>query len=118
MTPIENELWMRIEQFELDEPGVAFKFSDRLARENGWTKAYAKRVIKEYKKFIFLCCISTHGVTPSDPVDQAWHLHLTYTRSYWIDLCKNTLNREIHHNPTKGGQKEAEKFDGFYTSSH
>ncbi|MES2265448.1 MAG: hypothetical protein V4520_01730 [Bacteroidota bacterium] len=117
MTPIENDLWQRIEAFEMDEPGAAFKFSDRLARENGWTKAYTKRVISEYKKFIFLCCVSEQGVTPSDPVDQAWHLHLTFTRSYWIDLCKNTLNREIHHNPTKGGKKEAVKFDGFYTSS-
>lgn len=118
MEPNELELWQKIESFELDEPGVAFKFSDRLARENGWTKAYAKRVIEEYKKFIFLCCISEQGITPSDPVDQAWHLHLTFTRSYWTDLCKNTLNREIHHNPTKGGKLEAVKFNSFYTSSH
>ncbi|MBD1385954.1 hypothetical protein IDJ75_11740 [Mucilaginibacter rigui] len=113
----EQKLWQKIHAFELDEPGSAFKFSDRLARENGWTKSYAKRVVEEYKKFIFLCCVSQQGVTPSDPVDQAWHLHLTFTRSYWTDLCKNTLNREIHHNPTKGGEQEAAKFDGFYTGS-
>ena len=118
MTSQEEELWQRIQNFELDDPGIDFKFSARLARENGWTKAYAKRVVEEYKKFIFLCCISEHGVTPSDPVDQAWHLHLTFTRSYWTGLCKDTLNREIHHNPTKGGKKEADKFDGFYTMSH
>lgn len=118
MTSQEKELWHKIQHFELDEPGIDFKFSARLARENGWTKAYAKLVIEEYKKFIFLCCISEHGVTPSDPVDQAWHLHLTFTRSYWVDLCKNTLNREIHHNPTKGGKNEAAKFNSFYTSSH
>lgn len=118
MTPNEQALWRKLQDFELDEPGVDFKFSDRLARENGWTKTYAKRVIEEYKKFIFLCCISEQGITPSDPVDQAWHLHLTFTRSYWTDLCKNTLNREIHHNPTKGGKQEAAKFDGFYTGSH
>jgi hypothetical protein len=118
MTPIEQTLWQKIQDFEFDEPGADFKFSTRLARENGWTKAYSNRVIGEYKKFIFLCCISEHGVTPSDPVDQAWHLHLTFTRSYWTALCKNTLNREIHHNPTKGGKQEATKFDGFYTSSH
>ncbi|MES2061287.1 MAG: hypothetical protein V4456_05165 [Bacteroidota bacterium] len=118
MTINEQKLWQNIQDFVLDEPGVDFKFSDRLARENGWTKTYAKRVIEEYKKFIFLCCVSEQGVTPSDPVDQAWHLHLTFTRSYWTNLCKNTLNREIHHNPTKGGKHEAAKFDGFYTSSH
>jgi hypothetical protein len=113
----EKLLWHRVQNFQLDEPGVPFKFSDRLARENGWTIVYAKRVIEEYKRFIFLCCVSPGGVTPSDPVDQAWHLHLTFTRSYWIDLCKNTLQKEIHHNPTKGGKSEAQKFDGYYTSS-
>lgn len=117
MTEQEKLLWQRIKNFQLDEPGIAFKFSDRLARENGWTITYAKRVIEEYKKFIFLCCVSDHGVTPSDPVDQAWHLHLTFTRSYWIDLCKETLRKDIHHNPTKGGINEAQKFDGYYTSS-
>jgi hypothetical protein len=118
MTSQEMQLWQRIQGFRLDDPQVAFKFSDRLARENGWTIIYTKRVIEEYRKFIFLCCISEHGVTPSDPVDQAWHLHLTFTRSYWTDLCKNTLQKEIHHNPTKGGKQEANKFDGYYTSSH
>jgi len=117
MTNEEIKLWQKISAFELDDPAVDFKFSARLARENGWTKEYTARVIDEYKRFIFLCCITETGVTPSDPVDQAWHLHLTFTRSYWIDLCKNTLGKEIHHNPTKGGKHEAEKFDGFYTSS-
>ena len=118
MSPQETELWQKIESFELDDPTVDFKFSARLARENGWTIDYAKRVILEYKKFIYLCCITECGITPSDPVDQAWHLHLTFTRSYWIGLCQNTLGKQIHHNPTKGGMQEAEKFDGFYTSSH
>jgi hypothetical protein len=117
MTTPELTLWNKIKHFQLDEPQVDFKFSDRLARENGWSIAYSLRVIEEYKKFIFLCCITDSGVTPSDPVDQAWHLHLTFTKSYWIDLCKNTLEKEIHHNPTKGGEKEAAKFNEFYTGT-
>ncbi|OOQ57450.1 glycine-rich domain-containing protein [Mucilaginibacter pedocola] len=117
MTKEEKELWQKIDAFALDEPGVSFSFSQRLAKENGWSCNYTNRVIAEYKKFIFLCCITETGVTPSDPVDQAWHLHLTFTRSYWVDLCQNTLGRQVHHNPTKGGEQEAKKFDSFYTSS-
>jgi len=115
MTPTELTLWNKIKDFQLDDPKVDFKFSARLARENGWSIEYSLRVIEEYKKFIFLCCITDTGVTPSDPVDQAWHLHLIFTRSYWNDFCKNTLEKEIHHNPTKGGEKEAAKFNEFYT---
>ena len=117
MTQSEKELWTRIVNFQFDNPEVSFQFSTRLSRENGWTKAYTLRVIEEYKKFIFLCCTSATGVTPSDPVDQVWHLHLTYTKSYWTDFCKNTLQKEIHHNPTKGGQSEADKFDNYYSLS-
>lgn len=118
MTKEENELWQKIDAFTLDEQGAGFRFSARLARENGWSIAYTHRVIAEYKRFIFMCCVTDSGVTPSDPVDQAWHLHLTFTRSYWTDLCKNTVGREIHHNPTKGGEQEAKKFDSLYTSTH
>jgi hypothetical protein len=117
MTPQQALLWQQILDFELDDPAADFKFSDRLARENGWKRDYSHRVIQEYKKFIFMCCVSADGVTPSDAVDQAWHLHLTFTRSYWINLCENTLGRQIHHNPTKGGQAEASRFDSYYTGS-
>jgi hypothetical protein len=117
MTNKEMELFEKIQAFELDDDSASFKFSERLARENGWNKTYTQRVIDEYKKFIFLCCFTDTGVTPSDPVDQAWHLHLSYTKSYWIDLCQNTLGQQIHHNPTKGGTNEREKFKSFYETS-
>ncbi|WP_316799015.1 hypothetical protein [Pedobacter frigidisoli] len=110
-------LWDKIKAFEIDEPHTEFRFEQRLARENGWTAQYARRVIEEYKKFIFMCCISPNGVTPSDEVDQAWHLHLTYTKSYWVNLCRHTLKKEIHHHPTKGGANEKEKFNDFYTGT-
>jgi hypothetical protein len=110
----ELTLWKKLLAFEFDEPRTEFTFEKRLARENGWSRNYTKRVITEYKRFIFLCIVSKNGVTPSDPVDQAWHLHLTYTNSYWNLMCKDILNKEIHHNPTKGGKKEGEKFNIFY----
>lgn len=117
MTVNQKTLWNKINSFQLDDPESSFTFSHRLARENGWTKSYSEKVIEEYKKFIFLCCISETTVTPSDQVDQVWHLHLTYTRSYWVDLCRNTLSKEIHHNPTKGGNLEGKKFDDLYTET-
>lgn len=115
MTEAGLQLWNRLQAFQLDDPNAAFTFSHRLAAENGWNRTYTLRVMEEYKRFLFLCCISATPVTPSDAVDQAWHLHLVYTRSYWDDLCKNVLQRELHHGPTKGGEAEAEKFDGMYT---
>ena len=118
MNEQDAKTWDLISRFPLDDASAAFRFSDRLARENGWSRPYALRVIDEYKKFIFLCCVCPEGITPSDAVDQAWHLHLTFTKSYWVDFCRNTLGKELHHNPTLGGRSEARKFHRFYSSSH
>lgn len=104
-----------IESFTIDEPGVPFAFSDRLARENGWSRGYTRRVIEEYKRFLFLAMAAGHPVTPSVDVDQAWHLHLTYTRSYWDRLCGEVLRSPLHHNPTVGGRAEGEKFNDWYS---
>lgn len=110
----QKTLWSKIQNFDLDEYNSDFTFTDRLARENDWTIRYSIRVIEEYKKFIFLLCNSDNLVTPSDQVDQVWHLHLIYTHSYWIDLCKNTIQRDIHHGPTKGGSTEKLKYFDLY----
>lgn len=110
----QSALWQRIESFEIDDPAASFPFSARLANENGWTQEFARRVVDEYKRFVFLMMVAGHEVTPSDEVDQAWHLHLVYTRSYWDELCSEVLGRPLHHGPTKGGQAEGQRFEDQY----
>jgi len=117
MTFEEGQLWDKIEGFELDDPDSSLTFSERLARENGWGLEYSLRCIEEYKKFMFLICIASHPLTPSDQVDQVWHLHLLYTHSYWIEFCQNTLGKQIHHGPTKGGKHEQDKFTDWYAKT-
>lgn len=114
MTDHENQIWEKVNNFEIDDASAAMTFTDRLARDNGWSLVFALRAVEEYKKFIFLNCITTHPLTPSDQVDQVWHLHLLYTHSYWDDLCQNTIGKKIHHGPTKGGNNEQDKFTNWY----
>lgn len=116
MTPKLVEKWRVIRDFELDDLSSSFKFTDRLARENDWAVEYAIRAVFEYKKFIFLVSISSIPLTPSDQVDQVWHLHLLYTKSYWIDLCKDILGKDIHHGPTKGSA-EKQRFKDQYVKT-
>ena len=108
------DLWARLEAFDLDATGAALPFSQRLARDNGWSPAFAHRVGLEYKRFVFLAATCGHPVTPSDEVDQAWHLHLVYTRSYWDELCGQVLGFALHHGPTRGGAAEGQKFGDWY----
>ena len=110
----ERELRARIDGFEFDEPGATLTFASRLARENGWSIGFAQRAIAEYRRFLFLAFTAGHPVTPSDAVDQVWHLHLTYTRSYWQRLCREVLRGPLHHEPTRGGREEGTKFADWY----
>jgi hypothetical protein len=99
----------RILDYQIDDPDASFKFSDRLAQENLWSLDYAKKVIEEYKKFMYLG--ANYGkVTPSLDVDECWHLHMIYTEDYWINFCKNTIGMAFQHGPTKGGWIEDVRF--------
>ena len=67
MFPIENRaLWKRLVEFEFDSGAPSFGFADRLARENGWTKAEAENAIVEYKRFV--CLAMTSGSSVSTPI--------------------------------------------------
>src|SRR5262245_14786340 len=104
------ELWRRLEKFEWDSSEAELPFSARLARENNWTSAHTDRVLKEYKRFAFLAVAAGHPVSPSEDVDQAWHLHLTYSENYWKVFCPEILGKPLHHQPSRGGAAEKTKF--------
>lgn len=108
------QLYQRIQDFSIDRSDSKFPFSQRLAKENGWSAEYTQRAIAEYKKFVFLAVVAGHPVTPSEQVDRVWHLHLLYTRSYWENFCPNVLQMSLHHSPTLGGSSEQSKFYDWY----
>lgn len=119
--PIENipaqhaEVWRKIKAFRFDKPGAAYPFSRRLADENGWDAEYTQVVIGEYRKFIYLLSTAGHMVTPSLDVDEAWHLHMENTESYWGELCGKAMNnRPIHHSPGNGSAEDERKFQAIY----
>lgn len=103
--------------FALDDPAAAPPFSARLARENDWSHAFARRVADEYRRFLVLAATSGREVTPSEEVDAAWHLHMLYSRSYWTDFCGGVLGRPLHHEPTRGGSTERSRFDDDYRAT-
>jgi uncharacterized protein (TIGR04222 family) len=114
MNEAAQTLYLSIQAYSLDAVGAHLSFSQRLARENSWSKEYSRRLMDEYKKFILLAMVSGHEVSPSDQVDQVWHLHLTYTRDYWNEFCDTVLGTPLHHCPTRGGQIEQQKYWQLY----
>jgi hypothetical protein len=114
LCPFDHDLWTRLETMEIDPPDATTRFQHRLKQYNKWTDEFTARVTKEYRRFLYLAARAGHPVTPSDTVDQAWHLHLIYTRHYWQELCGKILGLELHHDPSAGGTVESNKFERQY----
>jgi uncharacterized membrane protein YgcG len=107
------DLWNRIRDCDPDAGDADFPFSRRLAKDNGWSHGFARKVVLEYQRFAYLSRLGAGMVTPSDEVDQAWHLHLTYTQHYWGPF-RTALGAALHHVPTQGGPDQAALFRRTY----
>lgn len=107
---LDDPLWARIASHPIGADTAPLSFTRRLARENLWSAAMAEAVVEEYRRFCYLACQSVHDVTPSDAVDQAWHLHLTYSRDYWDHFCPQVLQKRLHHGPSEGSAANAHRF--------
>lgn len=116
-TEANRELWARIRAHPFAEPAQGLDFRRRLAREQGWTLAEADAAIEEYRRFCWLACSAGQPLTPSDAVDQVWHLHLTYTEDYWQHYCPAVLRQSLHHGPTRGGHGEAARYRQQYAQT-
>lgn len=113
-----DALLQRILAFDFDSgEAAAYPFAHKLARQTGWSADYAQRAILEYKRYMFLAVTQGRHVCPSEPVDKVWHLHLTYTRSYWQELCKGVLGTDVHHEPSRGGGSEDAKHWAMYEAT-
>lgn len=111
---LESPLWKRISDYQIDQAEVIIPFTRKLAQTEGWTRRFCLLAIEEYKKFVYLCCISKNGASPSIAVDKVWHLHLLYTTEYWKEFCPKILERELHHFPNVGGINDYNKYQDWY----
>lgn len=113
LTEKQTQLWARLSRMQFDPPHAPIQFIDKLIRETGWTRSFAARAIDEYRKFLLLAATAGHSVSPSEAVDQVWHTHLLYTRSYWA-MCRDLLGFELHHEPAIGSSEDRQKLTDWY----
>ena len=74
-------------------------FEQKLREQTGWSKHFCQKAMIEYKRFAYLASKSSSPITPSQIIDEVWHLHLTFSRCYWGEFCPNLLNYPLHHEP-------------------
>ena len=104
----EPELWDRISAFGLETDQGNFSFLQRLRRQTGWTDDFAQRAIVEYKKFIYLTCVSDVTISPSSEIDQVWCFHISSPEDGFDAFCRDVIGRVVHHVPGRAGSHEFE----------
>jgi hypothetical protein len=114
---LSDPLWERIQAYAFDRADDEVTFVDKLCREHGWLKPFALQAIDEYRRFAWLAMSAGHLVSPSDVVDQVWHMHLMYTRRYWDDWCAAVLGGKLHHDPATGRSGEKAGLGDAYTQT-
>lgn len=68
-----------------------------ISKYNNWTIEYTKKVFVEYFRFLHLRN-KNEKLSPSDPIDKFWHVHILDTKSYQT-FCNEKFGKVIHHNP-------------------
>jgi hypothetical protein len=104
IAPTAPGLWSRIlpwhQRLAADRP-----FMNRVRTALAADEAEATAAVLEYLRFAYLAWISPDGATPSKAVDEVWHAHLLFTRSYDA-FCRGTRGEHLHHEPGDGGSDE------------
>jgi hypothetical protein len=72
--------------------------------------------ISEYIKFMVLVYFSKSTLTPSEEVDQVWHLHQSLSLQY-ENFCNAVFGKLIIHTPTAGGRTDEVRFKEFYVKT-
>ena len=73
----------------------------------------ANRWLLEYRKYLVLAYFIDKMISPSEQVDQVWHLHMTYTQHYRATY-QTLIERDFKHAPSSGGSSEGKKFEDIY----
>lgn len=76
-------------------PRICVSFEHNLRKDGDWTDESARRITMIYRQFLYLKALSGETLTPSEAMDRAWHLHLSFPENY-AALCA-AVGRDIPH---------------------
>lgn len=97
---LESEIYKKLQLFKVSTQGDSDIFWQKLKEQTGWSQPFAESAFVEYKRFLFLAATGEERMVPSQVVDSVWHLHLAFSQSYWLEMCRGIFKRDIHHCPS------------------
>lgn len=72
---------------------------ERIAKENDVSEQEAERYFQGLLEFLAVAAEAEEPVSPSLPIDAAWHAFILHTRDY-AAYCDEQFGEFVHHQPT------------------
>jgi hypothetical protein len=88
-----DPLWLRLAFLERSGGPSAATLHSLVVADTGWTPEFAKAVIEEYRRFLFLAMRTGHAVKPPPAIDRVWQLHRAHAPNYWDVLSQFVVDR-------------------------
>lgn len=82
---------------EVDDYAVPDLLIPRIMKLYNRDEEYAKGIVKEAKRMLYLHWVTKHPVCPSIQIDDAWHEMILFTR--WYAKFCDFIGGFVHHTP-------------------
>jgi hypothetical protein len=103
--PLSNpELWQRIADYPMPR-SLRFRglktpapdFEGQLVQDLSISPLDAARLVREYKKFLYLKAIDGGLLAPPPDLDEVWHLHIDSADGAWDSFCRTVIGAPLEH---------------------
>jgi hypothetical protein len=103
--PLSNpELWSRVADYPMPRP-VYFRgqhtpapdFESQIAQELSVSPLDAARLVREYRKFLYLKAIDGGLLSPPPDLDEVWHRHIDSAQGGWESFCRDAIGKPLIH---------------------
>lgn len=83
----------------LSVPSQMSAVVERIIEDEGVTQEVAERYFNGMRQFLEVAAAADGPVSPSKPVDAAWHAFILHTWDY-TQFCEETFGYYLHHQPS------------------
>lgn len=88
-----DPLWLKLNVMNAQGLQAFAPLMQIMEKQMGSNAETERRVIEEYRKFLFLAMRAGHQVIPPGPVNDVWMAHLQNAQNYWENLGQMITER-------------------------
>jgi hypothetical protein len=81
-----DPLWLKLNIMNAEGLTAFAPLAQAVQHQLGYNAEAARRIIEEYRKFLFLAMRAGHQVIPPGIVNDVWLLHIERVQDYWETL--------------------------------